>query len=147
LIKAVSNPWSLLSAIYNVILKHPNEYTPEDLPKCPPEILLKVAQWMDKKIDTLLDDMMKLENECLPDIRCTEWWTQFWQNLQNAFSQQPLSSGDNLRDSNQANGPGFEDETNEEQSEEEELREEIEEDVDECNLDPDDPWCASLRGE
>ena len=65
----------------------------------------------------------------------------------NAFSQQPVSSGDNLRDSNQANGPGFEDETNEEQSEEEELREEIEEDVDECNLDPDDPWCASLRGE
>ena len=44
------------------------------------------------------------------------------------------------------------DETNEvkseeEQSEEEELRDEIEDDVDECDLNPDDPWCASLRGE
>jgi hypothetical protein len=56
---------------------------------------LKVAQWVDKKINTLLDDMMKLENECLPDIRRTEWWTQFWQSLQNASSQQTLSSAEN----------------------------------------------------
>jgi hypothetical protein len=82
----------------------------------------------------------------LTDVRCAEWWTQFWQNMQNTVSRQPLSSGDNL-ESNEASDPGFVEETNEEQSEEEELREEIEDDVDECDLNPDDPWCASLRAE
>jgi hypothetical protein len=58
----------------------------------------------------------------------------------------PLSSGDNLENSHEASDLGSGDERNEEQSDEE-LREEIEEDVDECDLDPDDPWCASLMDE
>ena len=57
----------------------------------------------------------------------------------------PLSSPDNL-ESNEASDPGIVDETNEvEQSEDDELREEIEEDVDECDLDPDDPFCVALE--
>lgn len=39
------------------------------------------------------------------------------------------------------------DEEDTEDEEEQERQEEIEEDVDECDLDPDDPWCASLREE
>jgi hypothetical protein len=61
-----------------------------------------------------------------------------------------LSSAGNL-ESNEASDPSFVDETNEVQSEEvqseEELREETEVDVDECDLNPNDPWSASLRGE
>lgn len=61
---------------------------------------------------------------------------------------QPLSSYDNLEGINEESDPGFGGGASETPSEEEQERqEEIVEDVDECDLDPDDPWCASLREE
>ena len=57
-----------------------------------------------------------------------------------------LLSGGNLEGSNEASDTGFGGGASETLSEEEQERqEEIEADVDEWDLDPDDPWCASLR--
>ena len=80
------------------------------------------------------------------NIRCAGQ-QQFQTEGITGSNNQPLASGDNLEGSNEAGGSDFGDGTSQEQSREEELREEIEEDVDECDLDPDDPWCASLRVE